>query len=89
MTFAYAVLGKSILGDRWYAWGTWTNGASDTGGSIVTGLSQIENVGLTPTGSAVTSNASVVNGSFPLATGTFIIVTDAGVDGVWSAIGYI
>jgi len=89
LTFAFSVLGKSILGDRWYAWGTWTNAIGDTGGSIITGLSQIEVAHLTQTGSAVSSNAPVVNSSFPIASGTFIIVTDAGVDGVWSAIGYI
>ena len=95
MAFAYSVSNKKHLGgDVWLIAGTFTNGASDTGGDIVTGLSNVFFFSLQETGSAVASDRSVVNetydtglGYYSTGSGTMTIVTTADVDGTWLAIG--
>jgi len=87
MAFSYTLDGRTIFGDKWVAWGTFSNGDTDTGGDIDTGLSVVEAMFLQETGSAVVSNASVCNETFPVSGGVVTIVTDAGVDGLWFAIG--
>jgi len=89
LTFEFTVDGKNLEGSKWHAWGTFTNGAGDSGGDIVTGLSQIDSVSLQYTGSSVVASAPVVDESFPLASGTFTIVTVSGADGLWHAWGNV
>lgn len=86
MAFSYTLDGRTIFGNKWVAWGTFTNGASDTGGDIDTGLAVVEAMFLQETGNAVAS-ASACNETFPVSGGVVTIVTDAGVDGLWFAIG--
>jgi len=87
VAFSYNVLRRTIIGNMRLVLGTYTNGSSDTGGNIDTGLRIVEFFAVQPTGSAVASNASVVNESFPVSGGVITIVTDSGQDGVWIAIG--
>lgn len=87
MVFAYTETRRYISGDRWIVEGTFTNGGADTGGDIVTGLRQVENVQLQHTGSAVVTNAPVVNETLPLDSGDVTIVTDADADGVYRIVG--
>lgn len=67
--------------------GTYTNSGSTTGGDISTGLSTVLAVYLQTTSSSVATNAPAVNESFPLTGGDVTIITDAGGDGVWMALG--
>lgn len=87
MAFAYTVKGKTVMGNKRVAWGTYSNGSGDTGGDIVTGLASVDTFSLQQTGSAVTTGAPVVNETFPLASGTVTIVTDDNADGIWRAEG--
>ena len=92
MTFSYTRNPRKKLdlwGTVWATWGTFTNGASDTGGDIDTGLSYVYQVHLQPTGSAVVASQPAVNETLPKSGGDVTIITPANVDGVWLAIGEI
>lgn len=82
MTFANAVSGSTVFGDLRFKYGTFTNGAQDTGGAISTGLSAIFAYGV-HVDSHVGSNQPkcTING------GTLTIVTEEGADGRWWAVG--
>lgn len=88
MTFAAAVTSKTVFGNKRVHFGTFTNGASDTGGDIDTGLRSCEEMFLQHGGSAVATNAPAVNETLPVAGSAVTIVTTAGFDGRWMAIGY-
>lgn len=89
MAFAYAVSGQTVIGNKRMVWGTYTNGGSDTGGDIVTGLSTVETFFLQPKGASVIANNPVVNETLPLSNsgGTVTVVTTADEDGYWEAKG--
>ena len=86
MAFSYTILGEGHAGNLKIVTGTWTSG-STTGGDIKTGLQTIYSMQLTANKSAVTTNGSVVYETFPLNTDGVTIITDSGVDGVWTAFG--
>jgi hypothetical protein len=87
MAFAYTRDGESVIGGGLrMVWGTWTNGGGDTGGDIKTGLSEVITGFLTPS-TAVSADASAINETLPLASGTVTIVNTAGADGYWVFIG--
>lgn len=88
MAFAYTVQGRTVFGNKKIVYGTYVSSGGSTGGDIVTGLTVLENLQLTQTGSAVTTGAPVVNETFPLAGGSATIVTDANAAGQFVAIGY-
>lgn len=89
MAFESAVLQRGVsVGNRRWAWGTFTNGAGDSGGDIETGLSRVEMLVPVHSGAAAVADAPSVNETFPLASGDVTIVTTAGADGYWLAIGY-
>jgi hypothetical protein len=83
MSFAYTVAGREWVSRRKrMTWGTFTNGATDTGGAIVTGMKIADHVTF--------SINSHVGATMPKATisgGTVTIVTDDGVSGTWRASG--
>ena len=89
MAFASSVNadGKTVMGNKRVHFGTFTNGGSDTGGNIDTGLEVCEHLQLTCKGSAVAANAPAVNETFPCAGNAVTIVTDADEDGYWMAVG--
>ena len=88
MAFAYSITGTSYFGNKKIVYGTFTNGGADTGGDIVTGLTNCEAITLQHTGTAVVASAPVVNETFPVAGGTVTIVTVADADGQFIAYGY-
>ena len=63
---------------------SFTNGAADTGGAIVTGLTKVLHVSITHTGTTVATNAPV----YSLSGGTVTIKTDADADGTVIVFGY-
>lgn len=92
MTFSYTVDTKSGFpqrdGHMWKSFGTFTNGTSDTGGDIDTGLSYVYHFSATIQGQSDATARSVgVNETFPLSGGVVTIVTTSGLDGTWEAIG--
>jgi hypothetical protein len=88
MSFASAVTSKTVFGNKRVNFGTFTNGASDTGGDINTGLRSCEEIFLQHVSSAVVASAPSVNETLPVAGSAVTIVTTAGADGRWMAIGY-
>lgn len=93
MAFTYTTLKKTVFGNKRVHWGTFTNSVgSGTGGDIYVGMRSCEMLTIIPKGSAVKSNAPVVNETFPVtgssgASAAVTIVTDAEMDGYWIAIG--
>lgn len=87
MAFSSAITDLSVFGDKKVSYGTYTNGGSDTGGDIDTGLDVCENIRLQPKGSAVIANNPVVNETLPIAGSAVTIVTTADEDGYWVAFG--
>jgi len=87
MAFASAILGRSVFGDKSIVWGSFTNGAGDSGGDIETGLASVENIQLQHSGAAAVADSPSVNETLPLASGDVTIVTTTGADGYWFAIG--
>ena len=89
MAFTSAITFEMNLeGNRKIVFGTFTNGSSDTGGDIATGLSQVEVVQLSHSGSGAVASAPSVNETLPLSSGDVTIVTTANADGFWLAIGF-
>jgi len=67
--------------------GTYTNGGSDTGGELDTGLGNLLGLFLMKTGNGTTTDLAVVNETFPDVSGPYAtIITKAGDDGIWLAI---
>ena len=83
MAFAYAVTSREWISRRKrICWGTFTNGASDSGGAIVTGMKTCDV--FIP---SVNSHVGATNIKHTISGGTVTIVADEGVDGTWLAVG--
>jgi hypothetical protein len=88
MAFSSEIKGYGKSGDKATTWGTFTNGSSDTGGDINTGLVICESISIEFTGSAAVADAVAINESFPCSGSAVTIVTTADAVGIWRAIGY-
>lgn len=88
MAFSSEIKGYGKSGDKTTTWGVFTNGISDTGGDIDTGLVVCESITIEFTGSAVVSDAAAINESFPCSGRAVTIVTKANANGIWRAVGY-
>ena len=64
-------------------WGTFTNGASDTGGTISTGFKLVDHFD-----AAYTSHLGSSTPKVTISAGNVTIVTDEGADGTWIAHGF-
>ena len=87
MAFAYTIDTQTVFGNKRVIMGTFTNGAGDSGGDIVTGLQVVDFATLQSTGDTVIAAAPTINETFPSAPGTLTIVNTANEDGIWMAIG--
>lgn len=87
MAFASAITSRDAWGDKAVTMGTFTNSGADAGGDINTGLHLCEMIILQHGKSAVIANQPVVNVTLPVAGSAVTVVTDAGEDGTWLAIG--
>ncbi len=91
MAFESAVIKRyrGVLGRLSIEIGTYTNGAGDSGGSIVTNLRLVHYLFLQPKGAAVVASAPVVNADFssPLDGSAIPIKNTLDEDGHWLAIG--
>jgi hypothetical protein len=82
MAFDYTRKKMSVIGDLRLAAGTYTNGTNDTGGEIVTGLSEILYFNTDYENSASTATTLV-----SISGGAATITTVKNEDGRWLAIG--
>lgn len=83
MAFAYTVEKKINVERTWaLAWGTFTNGATDAGGDIVTGFSALGF--FVP---SINSHVGTESVKHTISGGTVTIVTSEGADGTWFAVG--
>ena len=84
MAFAYSVTDIKRLGPHFIvSYGTYTNGAADSGGDILTGLSNV--LFFAP---ACSSHLGSEFTKVTRSAGTVTIVTSDGTDGEWFAFGY-
>lgn len=88
MAFSSAVTSPigTVFGNKRVVFGSYTNTGGSTGGSVSTGLDQVDVFFMQPTGTVVSANQPVVNGTYPIA-GSVTIVTSANETGVWIAAG--
>ena len=88
MAFTSVILSTENFGSKTVTIGSFTASGSETGGGITTGLSRVDAIFLQQTGAAVIADAPVADETFPLINSTDVtIVTTAGADGIWMAIG--
>lgn len=90
MAFTSAITQRDIWGSMAVSMGTFTNGVSDEGGDIATGLNRCYGIVLQPGGGSVAGNAATVDETFTangVAGSAITIVTDADADGTWLAFG--
>jgi len=85
MAFAYTVSGRDRVGRRWRTWGTWTNGAADSGGNIVTGLRTVETANI---GVSSHLGTEIPKMTLNSTAGYITLVTSEGADGYWEAVGF-
>lgn len=78
---------QNTVGDRKVVTGTYASTGGSTGGNIDTGLEWCDFISLQSKGSAVATNAPVVNETLPVAGNAVTIVTDADETGNWIAYG--
>ena len=88
MAFSSEIKGYGKSGDKATTWGIFTNGVSDTGGDINTGLVICESLSIEFTGSAAVADAAAINETFPCSGSAVTIVTTADADGIGRAVGY-
>jgi len=82
MAFASTVSSSTVMGNKRWKFGTFTNGAMDTGGSIITGLDAIDACGV-----FTTSDVDAATPKFTVSGGTITLVTGSNIDGNWWAVG--
>ncbi len=81
MAFSFAISGRENLGSVNMLWGTFTQGSTDSGGDITTGMSGVMAFGAIPT------NVDSFQPKYSASGGTVTLVTGNDVDGNWFAIG--
>ena len=98
MTFSFTINRRTQIGECKMIFGTFTNSAGGTGGTIPTELRTIENFSITYIKSAVVADTPTVNASLTsigtkkvieavAPAGNVTIVTTADTSGFWMAIG--
>ncbi len=86
MTFSSTITGRSVLGNKRFAWGTF-DAASVTGGDIVTGLEIVEFIAVQAGGSSVVADAPTVNETLPVDGAAITIIVTTSATGYWWAWG--
>ena len=87
MTFASAVTGKTVFGNKRVHFGTFTQVAGETGGNIDTQLNVCEAIFFTPVSASAIATPVSVNETLPIAGSAITIVTTDGDAGNWVAFG--
>lgn len=90
MAFANTISGTTVFGNMRVVWGTFTNGATDEGGDITTGLSYIHSAIVNTTSHVGASDPKVYVNSTNAGTttnGTLGLDVQENVDGNWMVFG--
>jgi hypothetical protein len=87
MSFTVTKLSEGVVGNQRKIVGKYVSDSGSVGGDINTGLHSCHEIMLTPKGSAVQTNAPVVNEDLPCAGDAVTIVTDANAEGYFIALG--
>jgi len=92
VAFASSTSGATVLGSMRRTWGTFSNGSTDSGGTINPGVSNIVNFNILPTSHLGTDvpKATVTDKIVGdnAAASSVVIVTSDGMDGNWTCDGY-
>jgi len=88
MAFTSSKTGQTVEGNSRMTYGTFTNGAGDSGGNIDTGLPICDMIILGHSGAAAVASSPAVNETLPVAGAAVTIVTTTGADGHWIAFGH-
>lgn len=86
MAFVTTIAGRSVVGDRRIHWGTFVNGENDEGGTLNTGLVNVQVAVLVPTSHSGSELPKLTFNS--PAAGQVTVETSSDVDGVWIAFGF-
>ena len=84
MSFAYTVTKRLVKGSRRHAYGTFTNGVSDSGGTMVVMSKYVESFNCSVNSGLGSELPKITLNS---ATGSVELVTSTGADGTWEASG--
>jgi len=87
MAISSTITVRDVWGSKAVTMGTFTNDVADEGGNINVGLHRCEAIFLQHGGGTVITNAPAVDETLPVAGSAVTIVTDAGADGTFIAIG--
>jgi len=87
MSIASTFVGRSVMGNECMTWGTYTDSGAATEGNIDTKLHLCTRMFLQPHGATVSTNASVINETLPVAGSAVTIRCDASQTGMWYAWG--
>jgi hypothetical protein len=89
MAFTSTLQGRTVIGSKWVAYGTW-DGTAVTTGELDTTLDYIEVLVLTHTGNGVKTNAPSIDETIPGDIGKAVTLDfDSGTAGTWFAIGRV
>lgn len=86
--FASTITEAGVMGDKRYAYGTYTPSGGSTGGDITTGLSSVHFIVLQPSGSAARISQPAVTETLPKSSDGITVVTTADEAGYWYAVGF-
>ena len=87
MAFTSAVTERNVEGNKRVIRGTFTNTGGSTGGAIATTLNNIDFMNIEYSGASAPATAPAINATFPLASSSVTIVTEANTSGYWEAKG--
>lgn len=82
MAFVNAITSSTVQGNKRVVYGTATNGSTDSGGDVVTGLDKIDHISF-----ECTSHLNTAKPKVTISGGTATIVTSNGADFIWKAEG--
>lgn len=87
MAFSSTITSVTVCGHLVRSYGTFTNGAGDSGGNIDTGIKWVRGMTLTSSGAAAVADDGSVNETFPCDGSAVTVVNTTGADGYWEAWG--
>jgi hypothetical protein len=87
MSITSTFVDRAVIGNEVCTWGTYTDSGAATEDNIDTKIHVVSRMFLQPTGASVSTNAPVINETFPVAGSAVTIRCDASQVGLWIAYG--
>lgn len=82
MAFSSSITDRTVMGNKVVLSGTYTQAATDSGGTITTGMGNINFFDTSPNGNVEETAPKITTSG-----GTVTIVTTVGSTGIWRAVG--